>query len=233
MHVLFLCSGNVCRSPIAERLTHAYAQDRNLGDLTAESAGTRALVGFPIEPVAASVIVGLGGVVEDFKARRLRPEMIKRADLILAMTDQIRDKSMEMVLGTSHCTFTLLEALRIVESTGARTVAEIAVARREYGPVDDININDPVGLREAAFEDVGERIAAALFPLLDVLDLKAYVKAVAVAESEPEPAREPVQRTEIVEVRSSNVYQFPRFAPATPFIAARAASSILDYPKYW
>ncbi|PBC49390.1 low molecular weight phosphatase family protein [Rhodococcus sp. ACPA1] len=222
MHVLFVCSGNVCRSPIAERLTHAYALAHGLPRLTAESAGVRALVGFPIEPVAARVIEGLGASADGFRARRLRPEMIKRADLVLAMTEQIRDRSMELLLGTSHCTFTLREARRIATDTGARTVAELAVARREYGEIDDANISDPVGLGEAAFAQVGDRIAGELMPLLDTLDLGSGTKR----EPEPEPEREPEPGP-----RPSPVVYLP-LSPR-PLIAARAASSILDYPVSW
>jgi len=224
MHVLFVCSGNVCRSPIAERLTHAYALAHGLPRLTAESAGVRALVGFPIEPVAARVIEGLGASAHGFRARRLRPEMIKRADLVLAMTEQIRDRSMELLLGTSHCTFTLREARRIATDTGARTVAELAVARREYGEIDDANISDPVGLGEAAFAQVGDRIAAELMPLLDTLDLGSGTKRE--PEPEPEPEREPEPGP-----RPSPVVHLP-LSPR-PLIAARAASSILDYPVSW
>ncbi|MFC9839869.1 low molecular weight phosphatase family protein [Rhodococcus sp. NPDC127530] len=222
MHVLFVCSGNVCRSPIAERLTHAYALARDLPHLTAESAGVRALVGFPIEPVAARVIEGLGASADGFRARRLRPEMIKHADLVLAMTEQIRDRSMELLLGTSHCTFTLREARRIATDTGARTVAELAVARREYGAIDDANISDPVGLGEAAFTQVGDRIAAELIPLLDALDLGSGTKRQPEPELEHEPEPEPPP---------SPVVHLP-LSPR-PLIAARAASSILDYPVSW
>ncbi|MFD6060020.1 arsenate reductase/protein-tyrosine-phosphatase family protein [Rhodococcus wratislaviensis] len=226
MHVLFVCSGNVCRSPIAERLTHAYAHAHDLPHLTAESAGVRALVGFPIEPVAARVIEGLGASADGFRARRLRPEMIKRADLVLAMTEQIRDRSMELLLGTSHCTFTLREARRIATDTGARTVAELAVARREYGEIDDANISDPVGLGEAAFTQVGDRIAAELMPLLDALDLGSGTKR------EPEPEAEPLPEAgPDPEPPPSPVIHLP-LSPR-PLIAARAASSILDYPVSW
>ncbi len=125
--------------------------------------------------------------------------MIKRADLVLAMTEQIRDRSMELLLGTSHCTFTLREARRIATDTGARTVAELAVARREYGEIDDANISDPVGLGGAAFAQVGDRIAAELMPLLDTLDLGSGTKR----EPEP-PSPSPSPSPDRGRLRSSN-----------------------------
>ncbi|RJO69219.1 low molecular weight phosphatase family protein [Nocardia panacis] len=166
MHVLFVCNGNVCRSAIAERLTRAVAVEHRLFGLTAESAGTRALVGFPIEPLAAQAIVGLGGAAGDFAARRLRPEMIDRADLVLAMNRQLRDHCIESAWGAGPRTYTLLEAARIAKVTGARTIEELHRARNDLSMVGREGIADPVGLSAAAYCEVGDRIAEALVPLL-------------------------------------------------------------------
>lgn len=168
MHVLFLCNGNVCRSAIAERLSVAIGEQRGLAGLTAESAGIRALVGFPMEPVAAEVLRGLGGDPADFTARRLRSEMIERADLVLAMTEHLRDESVRLVPGALHRTFTLLEARRIVWLTGARTVSELHVHRDRSRPGGE-SISDPVGLGGEVLERIGEQIAAALLDLLPAL----------------------------------------------------------------
>ncbi|MGW0252430.1 arsenate reductase/protein-tyrosine-phosphatase family protein [Nocardia goodfellowii] len=169
MHVLFVCNGNVCRSVIAERVTRAVAVEYGLSGLTAESAGTRALVGFPVEPLAAQAIMGLGADPEGFRARKLKPEMIDRADLVLAMTEQIRDHIAEMGFGVGARTFTLLEAHRIAKVTGAHTIAELHAARNDLSLVGRENIADPVGLSETAYCEVGDRIAEALVPLLVAL----------------------------------------------------------------
>ncbi|MEU7767176.1 low molecular weight phosphatase family protein [Nocardia sp. NPDC049190] len=166
MHVLFVCNGNVCRSVIAERLTRALAVEHGLPHLTAESAGTRALVGFPVEPLAAQAIIGLGADPGDFRARRLTPAMIDDADLILAMTEKIRDQIVGLGFGAQRRTFTLVEAHRIAHVTGARTVGELHRARNNLTLVGRENIADPVGLSAPAFCEVGDRIAGALIPLL-------------------------------------------------------------------
>src|SRR3954468_20311151 len=70
LHVLFVCTGNICRSPTAERLALAYSAGSNFENFTASSAGTRAVTGHPIEPVAACVLEKLGGDASDFAARR-------------------------------------------------------------------------------------------------------------------------------------------------------------------
>ncbi|MBF6330039.1 low molecular weight phosphatase family protein [Nocardia transvalensis] len=171
MHVLFVCTGNVCRSVIAERLTRALAAEHGLADLTAESAGTRALVGFGVEPLAAQTITGLGADAGNFKARKLKPEMIERADLMLAMTEQIRDEIVKLVPAAASRAFTLLEAHRIAKCSGARTIAEMDRARNDLALVGRENIADPVGLSAEKYCEVGDRIAEALVPLLLALHI--------------------------------------------------------------
>jgi protein-tyrosine phosphatase len=173
MHVLFVCTGNVCRSVIAERLTRALAAEHGLHELTAESAGTRALVGFGVEPLAAQTITGLGGDASDFRARRLKPEMIDGADLILAMTEQIRDDIAALAPDAAARTFTLLQAYRIAKVTGARTIADLDAARNDLTLVGRENIPDPVGLSPAKYCAAGDRIAEALVPLLLALHIHA------------------------------------------------------------
>ncbi|TCJ93245.1 protein tyrosine phosphatase [Nocardia alba] len=169
MHVLFVCNSNVCRSVIAERLTRAFAADHGLPGLTAESAGTRALVGFPPDPMAAETIVGLGGNTYGFKARKLKPEMVDRADLVLTMTDSLRDQVGELAFGIAPRTFTLAEAHRIAKVTGAKSIAALHHARNNLAYVGRENIADPIGLSPAAFLEVGDRIADLLFPVLGAL----------------------------------------------------------------
>ncbi|MFI9404044.1 low molecular weight phosphatase family protein [Nocardia sp. NPDC052316] len=183
MHVLFVCNGNVCRSVIAERLTRAIAVEHALPNLTAESAGTRALVGFPVEPLAAQAIEGLGGDASNFKARRLKDEMVDNADLVLTMTQQIRDTVSEMGFGVACRTFTLLEAHRIAHVTGARSIAELHESRNDLSIVGRENITDPIGLSEQAYCDVGDRIAEALVPLL--LALAPHEQTRPVADERP------------------------------------------------
>lgn len=166
MHVLFVCNGNVCRSVIAERLARAAATEHGLTWLTAGSAGTRALVGFPAEPLAAETIAGLGADADGFRARKLAPDLVDQADLVLAMTESIRDQTAEMAFGAGARTFTLLQAHRIAKTTGARTVAQLDIARNDLALVGQENIADPVGLSASAYCEVGDRIAETLLPLL-------------------------------------------------------------------
>jgi protein-tyrosine phosphatase len=91
MHLLFVCTGNICRSPPAERLTRAYAEHHGLSAMTASSAGIRAVVGYGMEPTAARVLIELGGDPRGFRARQLSTAMVDEADLVLTMSIRQRE----------------------------------------------------------------------------------------------------------------------------------------------
>src|SRR5690349_9488773 len=74
--VLFVCIGNVCRSPVGERLLAArLPADR----FEVGSAGVGAMVGYAMSKYAAAELEGYGGSSTGFAARQLTPELIEDA----------------------------------------------------------------------------------------------------------------------------------------------------------
>ncbi len=91
MKILFVCTGNSCRSVIAEYLLGKIADERKLANWEARSAGTAADPSFP---TPAGVGLALGEHSIDFKGRRPQPvsrELMEWADVILAMTNGHRE----------------------------------------------------------------------------------------------------------------------------------------------
>ncbi|XVA01283.1 low molecular weight phosphatase family protein [Prescottella equi] len=129
MQLLFVCTGNICRSPIAERLASAWSARSDTIDLTVASAGTRAVVGSPMEPKAAQVLSDLGGSPDGFVARQINPAVASSADLVLTMTEEHRDAVLKLSPRHLKRTFTLLEAAHIARALGRGTVAELSAAR--------------------------------------------------------------------------------------------------------
>jgi protein-tyrosine-phosphatase len=86
MHILFICTGNTCRSPTAEGLLRAALAAKGLDQVTVSSAGTGAWEGAPISE--ASYLVGLerGLDLSGHRARLLTRDLVREADLILVMS---------------------------------------------------------------------------------------------------------------------------------------------------
>ena len=85
--VLFVCTANVCRSPMAQELFNALAEDEGL-PFRAESAGTAALEGRPMAENVLAALEEAGVYPEPHSARRVSAAMIEGAELVLAMTPQ-------------------------------------------------------------------------------------------------------------------------------------------------
>lgn len=82
--VLFVCTANVCRSPMAEAIFDALAGERGL-NLRAESAGVRALKGEPMVPNASAALEEIGVHAEGHRARQVSKEILEEAALVLTM----------------------------------------------------------------------------------------------------------------------------------------------------
>lgn len=85
MHVLFVCTGNTCRSPLAEVIARAAARARGLDGLAVSSAGTSAWEGASASDGSLLVALEHGLDLAAHRARTLSPALIEQADLILTM----------------------------------------------------------------------------------------------------------------------------------------------------
>ena len=85
MKILLVCTGNTCRSPLAEAIARKVAIERGLQDVEAISAGTSAHEGSPASD--GSLLVGLERNMDlgSHRSQPLTRELIRGADLILAM----------------------------------------------------------------------------------------------------------------------------------------------------
>ena len=82
-HVLFLCTGNICRSPLAEGMLRHELEQKRIGSVTVSSAGTYGLSGSPAAEYAIEVAARHGVDISDHIARHVTREMLDGADLVV------------------------------------------------------------------------------------------------------------------------------------------------------
>jgi protein-tyrosine-phosphatase len=82
--LLFICTANICRSPLAEAIFNALAEERGLA-WQAASAGVVALVDEEIAPNARAALGEVGIYAKGHRARQVSEEMLEEADLVLTM----------------------------------------------------------------------------------------------------------------------------------------------------
>lgn len=150
--VLFACTGNICRSPIAEALLRARLADR-APSLTVGSVG-QLFDDRPAERNAIRAMADRGIDISGHRSRKQSPALIADASLILAMERfQVRDLSV-LAPGTFQRTFTLPEFVRLVEASPPRTdrnlrrwVEQLGSEREVQGYMNDERemVADPMG----------------------------------------------------------------------------------------
>lgn len=86
MKLIFVCTGNTCRSPMAEGLMKKLLKEAGIEDWEVSSRGTFAIKGVPAAEEAVQAMAEKGVDITGHRARPLSREDIKEADLILTMT---------------------------------------------------------------------------------------------------------------------------------------------------
>ncbi len=121
------------------------------------SAGTIARDGAPAMPEAVEAAAELGVDIAGHSARRLRPEHVRAAGLIVCMGAEHREEVVALVPDAEGRTFTLRGLVRLLETSDPR-------------PLGDVDVADPLGLplegyRAVAWDlqDLCERLAGGLF----------------------------------------------------------------------
>ncbi len=115
--VLFVCSGNLCRSPMAEGLLRKLLQQEGIGDIEVQSAGTLGIIG---DPASANAVIAcrqlFGADISAHRSQGIRGDLLQQADLVLCMAERHRDAVCALQPEATDRTF-LLKAFAGSEST--------------------------------------------------------------------------------------------------------------------
>jgi protein-tyrosine phosphatase len=191
MRVLFVCSGNICRSPLGAQVlsarlgsSGAAAADGSgaASGFVVESAGTIADDGAAMDETAAAQSRRLGGDPSAHRSRYLTAQIVEDADLVLTAERSHRAAVVSLAPRASRRTFTIKQFARVLDGLEPGDLADVRSPRdlvdrvaRLRGvvppPADaaDDDVDDPYRRSEATHERVADEIDAALATIADAL----------------------------------------------------------------
>ena len=86
MNILFVCTGNTCRSPMAEGLFKKLLAERNITDINCSSAGLFAMTGDEVTPNSVKACERFGVDISSHRARRITSFVFDETDKFVCMT---------------------------------------------------------------------------------------------------------------------------------------------------
>ena len=147
-NVLFVCTGNVCRSPMAQGLFAELVKGRS--DIEVTSAGIGAVGGQLPSPHSVEVMAELGIDIRNIRSKPLMADLVRRADFIFVMTYGHLDSMLLLFPSAAEKTFLLREF-----------ETDLPVMERE--------LSDPIGQSREVYRECRDQIRAALPRLLDLV----------------------------------------------------------------
>ena len=150
--IMFICSGNTCRSPLAEGLFKKYLQENKITDIEVSSAGVGAFPGDAVS-INSILVAGNRGVdISDHRARNVNPEHLITTDLFFCMSESHKSVLLR------HCDESKIIVLNVPDPFGRPIEVYEECAKQLESKFPQIleSIQNTVFLREMTESDITE-----------------------------------------------------------------------------
>lgn len=153
-NILFVCTGNTCRSPMAEGIfNHAVLNEEKLEGIKASSAGISAFSGDDANPKAQKAVKELFGIdIKSHRARTISKEDLEKADIILTMTKGHKEIILSFMPGVKSKIWTLKEYVSEDKKSN-----------------DNLDIQDPYGMDEEVYKNCAKELKLFIDKLIEKL----------------------------------------------------------------
>lgn len=179
MKVLFVCTGNICRSPMGELMFPLFFHHAGI---ETDSAGTQGLISNPIDPSSARLMELDGIDSSAFRSKRLTPQLAMDSDLILCFTEHQRNKIIALAPRVRTRTFVLSDFANLckyfsdhnllrsgtVENRLHEVIYNASMVRHALPAVEDID--DPYHKEFSAFQKAHDQIGYAFADIAQALE---------------------------------------------------------------
>lgn len=151
--VLLICTGNSCRSIMAEGMLKKYLKELGKDDIEVMSAGVHAIDGINPTKETIEVMNEEGVDVSGFKSRALTNELIKKADIILVMAGHHIDDIITRIPAAAS-------KIHLLKQFGTKCETSVC---------EDLDIADPIGRDKNFYEEVRSAIKKEMKRIAQIL----------------------------------------------------------------